>query len=156
LAVDKETKQFNIEPIFPCKSLWDFSKKEEYDSILHNWQMSFQVLDYKEKNFLDLVDDNNLPTIPTYTKGSSWLNHLGHSNFLCARVTRAITNHAPIGEKESFACRCGDYPIKSRNHILYSCRRFNKYWNPNRESLKNFVAFLESNPGAFSFHQGIT
>jgi len=37
LVVDQETKQFNIEPSFPCKSSWDFSKKEECDSILQNW-----------------------------------------------------------------------------------------------------------------------
>ena len=32
--------------------------------------MTFQALDYKEKNFLDLNNDNNLPTRPTYSKGS--------------------------------------------------------------------------------------
>ena len=44
--------------------------------------MTFQVSDYNKKNFLDLVNDNNLPIIPTYIKGSLWLNHLGHSNSL--------------------------------------------------------------------------
>jgi len=163
LVVDQETKQFNIEPSFPCKSSWDFSKKEKCDSILQNWQMTSQASDYKGKNFLDLVDDNNLPTMPTYTKEGSWLNLLEQFNSLCVRATRAITNHAPIGEywfrffpKEPFACPCRDYPMESRNHILYGCRRFNKYWNPNRESLKSFVAFLEFNPEAFSFHEGIT
>ena len=30
--------------------------------------MTFQVLDYKENNFLNLINDDNLPTKPTYTK----------------------------------------------------------------------------------------
>ena len=36
LAVDKKTKQLKINPIFLCKSSWDFSKKEEYNIILKN------------------------------------------------------------------------------------------------------------------------
>jgi len=63
---------------------WDFSKKEKYDSILQNWQMTFQALDYKGNNFLDLINDNNLPTKPTYTKDGTWLKQSGHTNTLCA------------------------------------------------------------------------
>jgi len=83
LAVDKEIKQLNIDPIFLCKLSWDFSKKEECDSILQNWQMIFQASDYKGNNFLDLVNDNNSPIRPTYSKEEAWLKHLGHSNSLC-------------------------------------------------------------------------
>ena len=53
---------------------------------------------------------------------------------LCTRATRVVTNHASIEKyclrffpKELFACSCGEYSIKSRNHILHNCRRFNKY-----------------------------
>ena len=82
LAVNKETKQFNIDPIFSYKS-WDFSKKEECDSILQNWQMTFQALNYKGNNFLDLTNGNSYHTKPTYTKNSTWLKHFEHSNTLC-------------------------------------------------------------------------
>ena len=126
--------------------------------FIRNWQMTFQASDFKGRNFLDLFDNDNSPTKPTYTKGGSWLKHFGHSNSLCTRATRAITNHAPIGEyrlrffpKESFVCPCGEYSIETRNHIIYKCRRFDNYWNPNRESLKNFVAFLKFNPGLKNF-----
>jgi len=109
--------------------------------------MTFQASEYKERHFLDL---NNNDVKPTYTKGGTWLNLIGYSNTLCTGVTRAIMNHAPIGEywlrsfpRGPFACSCREYPIKSRNHILHNCRRYNKYWDPNRESLKNFIAFLE-------------
>jgi len=60
--------------------------------------MTFQASDRKGNHFLDLVDDNLNIIEPAYTKGGSWLQVFGHSNSLCARATRAITNHAPIGE----------------------------------------------------------
>ena len=41
LTVDKETKQLKTDSIFLCKSLRYFSKKEECDIILKNWQMTF-------------------------------------------------------------------------------------------------------------------
>ena len=82
-------------------------------------------MDYKRKNFLDLNNNNNLPTKPTYLKDSVWLKYIKHSNTLCTHAIRAITNHAPISKyhlkffpKKSFAYLCREYPIKSRNHIL--------------------------------------
>jgi len=60
--------------------------------------MTFQALDGKGKHFLDLLD-NELNVIElSYTKGGPWLQSSGHSNLLCTRTARAITNHAPIGE----------------------------------------------------------
>ena len=113
--------------------------------------MTFQALDYKRKNFLDLNDDDNLPTRPTYSKGGAWLKYFGHSNMLCAQIMPQLANII-----SGFTCLCGEYPIKTRNHILYSCRHYRKYWNPKRDSLKDITAFLEFNPGVFSFHEGIT
>jgi len=34
-VVDKETKQFKYASIFPCKSSWNFNKKEKSDSIIN-------------------------------------------------------------------------------------------------------------------------
>ena len=59
-----------MDPITLYKLLQDFLKKEEYDLILNNWQMTFQVSEYKRKNFLDLIDDDNLIIKPIYMKGS--------------------------------------------------------------------------------------
>jgi len=39
--VDKETKAFNLTPFLPCKSSWDFSKKNKSDDILNAWKMTF-------------------------------------------------------------------------------------------------------------------
>ena len=57
--------------------------------------MRFQASDSKENNFLDLVDNDFNTIEPSYIKGGPWLQAFGHSNYLCARATRAITNHVP-------------------------------------------------------------
>jgi len=90
-------------------------------------------------------------------------SNFGHSNSLCARVMRVITNHALIGEyrlrffsREDFSCLCGLYPIKTQKYILHKCRRFNEYWNPRRDSLSHFILFLEFNPNVFVSTNPIT
>ena len=72
--------------------------------------------------------------------------------------TQAITNHAPIGEfrlrffpNEDFKCPCNEYSIETRRHILHECQRFNRYWNPRRDSISHFIMFLIHNPKAFAF-----
>jgi len=123
----------------------------------------FQVSDLKGNQFLDLVDrDNNLLEL-LHIKGSLWLQNFSHSNSLCVRATRAITNHAPIGEyrlrffpNKEFKCLYDQYPIKSRQYILYECKRFNEYWNSQKNSITHFVMFLERNHNAFAFSNDIT
>jgi len=153
---------FNLIPLCPCKNSWDFSKKCESDDILNIWKMTFQASNFKENQFLDLLDNDNNIIEPSYIKGGLWLKVFGHLNSLCTCATRAITNHAPIGEyrlrffpREEFKCLCGRYPIESRHHILHECGRFNGYWNPRRDSLNYFVMFLAFNPKAFSFSNQI-
>jgi len=120
--------------------------------------MTFQASDGKGKQFLDLPDDNSNAIELSYIKEEPWLQAFGQLNSLCVHVTRAINNHAPIGEyrlrffpREEFKCPCGVYPIESRRHILHNCSRFNSYWNPRRNSLSHFVMFLKTNPNAFTF-----
>ena len=120
--------------------------------------MTFQVSDGKWSNFLYLIDNNYEEIKLSYIKGGLWLQAFGHSNLLCARAIRAITNHALIGEyclrffsNEDFSCPCSDFPIKSRRHVLFDCKRHNGYWNPRRDLLCHFVLFLIANPKAFTF-----
>ena len=157
--VDKDSKSFVVTPSFPSKTSWEFCKKSDSDELINLWKMTFQASDGKGKNFLELLDDDLNVIEPSYTKGGLWLQLVGHSNLLCARATRAITNHAPIGEyrlrffpKEEFSCPCNEYPIESRRHILHDCKRFNGYWNPRRDTLKHFIMFLNANPNAFAFN----
>ena len=156
--VDKDSKSFNLTPFFSCKISWDYYKKINSDNIINQWKVTFQASDGKERQFLDLVDDNLNIIEPMYTKGGSWLQVFSHSNSLCARATRAITNHTPIGEyrlrffsNKEFKCPCSNYPIESRRYILHKYLRFNRYWNPRRDSLSHFTMFLIANPYAFAF-----
>ena len=96
--------------------------------------MSFHMMDLKEKHFLDLIDDNLKPIDSMYIKNGPWINYLGLFNFLYTRVTRAITNYAPIDEycirffpNKDFSCLYRMYLIESRQHILHEYRRFNNY-----------------------------
>ena len=120
MLVDKETKKFNLIPVFSYKVSWNFNKKEECNNIIRNWQIISQTLD-KGNHFIELLDDNFNIIIPIYTEGSSWIIYFGHLNFLYIRATRAIINHAPIGEyhlrffpRENFSCLYRSYPIQSR------------------------------------------
>jgi len=96
-AIDMENKHFHPQPLYLYKLSWDFSKKSRCDNILSSWKMTF-YLDLKGHHFLDLCNEDNNPLEPTYVKGKLWLKYFGHSNSLCAKVTRAIVNHATIGK----------------------------------------------------------
>jgi len=157
--VDRDSKSFLVTPSYPTKLSWDFCKKSDCDELNKLWKMTFQASDRKGNHFLDLLDDDLNVIEPSYTRGGPWLQAFGHLNSLCARTTRAITNHAPIGEYRlqffpnmDFVCPCNNYPIESRRHILHNCRRFNGYWNPRRDTLKHFVMFLTFNLNAFTFN----
>ena len=155
--VDKDSKSFNLTPSYLYKTSWDYYKKLDSDDIIKQWKMTFQALGGKEKYFLNLLDDNFDTIEPAYTKEGPWLQVFGHSNLLCTQAMRAITNHTPIREfhlrffsNKDFKCPCS-YPIESRRHILYKCKRFNGYWNPRRDSLNHFTMFLIMNPHTFAF-----
>ena len=88
--MNKEIKSFNLLPIFSCKYLWDFDRKCEYNKILDNWKIIFQVSDTKGQQFLKLLN-NNLNSIELlYAKDGPWLKLFGHSNLLYARTSRVI------------------------------------------------------------------
>ena len=70
-AVDKETKAFNPTSLFSYKTSWDFSKKRKSDNIINVWKMTFQALDLKGKQFLDLLDNNNNIIKLSYVKEDS-------------------------------------------------------------------------------------
>ena len=158
LNTDKDSKSFLPTPSYPFKISWDYCKKINSDKSINLWKMMFQASDGKGNNFLDLLDNDYNSIEPSYIKGGPWLQAFGHSNSLCTQATRAITNHTPIGEywlrffpNLDFSCPCNNYSIKSRRHILHECTRFNRYWNPRRDSLNHFVMFLIANPNAFTF-----
>jgi len=96
--------------------------------------MIFQASDVKDHYFINLLNENSNPIKLYAVKDSPWLKFFGHSNSLYARATRAIINHAPIGEYQlrffvwkEFKFLCSLYPIELRHHILHECRHFNNY-----------------------------
>ena len=81
-----------------------------------------------------LLDNNPNIIKLIYSKEELWLMYSGHSDLLCAKASRAIVNYTPISEyclrffpRKDFACFYTLYPIKTRRHILYRCKRYNNY-----------------------------
>ena len=127
------------------------------------WKIIFQVSNTRDRNLLNLLDNDLYLLKLLYIKGDLQIKYFGHLNSLCARATKAIINHTPIGEYHlSFfsliktSVMCSDYPIELRHHILHDYRRFNNYWNLRRDIISHFVFFLELNSNYFSFGESIT
>jgi len=51
MVVDKKTKHLKIDSVSPRKSLWEFSKKEECDSIVQKKTNNFPSIGIQEKKF---------------------------------------------------------------------------------------------------------
>ena len=94
-----------------------------------------------------------------YAKGGGWLPFIGESVTLCARATRAILNHAPIGEfrqrffpAECTQCLCGHCQVETHRHIFANCRWFAYFpLTDLAPTVKDFVKFLKEHPNAFAF-----
>ena len=41
LLVNKKSKYLRTNHVFPSETSWEFSKKEEYNTIINKWQMYF-------------------------------------------------------------------------------------------------------------------
>jgi len=82
--------------ITPYKLSWHYSMKDKCDLIIWNYKITFQASDFKRNHFLKLFDNDYLSIEPVYTKNGAWLKSIRHSNSLCVRTIRVITNHAPI------------------------------------------------------------
>ena len=128
-------------------------------SCLDTWRTAFNCLTVQGHYFLTLRGKNCKPLQPSYSKGGSWLTHFGQLVTLCARVTRAILNHAPIGEyKQCFfpteytQCLYGHCQVETWWHIFANCSRFaySLLIDPS-PSIKDFVNFLKEHPSVFAF-----
>ena len=67
---------------------------------------------------------------PSDPNGGEWPEHIGEMAPACARATRTLLNHTPIGECRRFfpwekiACPCSESQIEPRFHILHGCNSF--------------------------------
>jgi len=66
-SVDKETKKFNLTPIYPCKMLWESSRSS---GKLSECQGS------RGKNFLNLLNNDRTIIKPSYMKGGPGSSNL--------------------------------------------------------------------------------
>ena len=103
----------------PATSI-DFLCSKSVISCLDTWRTSFNRPTIQGQHFLPLRDRNRRFLQPSNSKGGSWLPHIGQSVTLCARATRAILNHAPIGEyrqrffpAEYIQCLCGHCQVET-------------------------------------------
>jgi len=60
--------------------------------------MFFQALDYKGRQFLELLNSDLNPLELSTKNSSPWLKQFGYFNSLCARAIRVVVNHAPTGK----------------------------------------------------------
>ena len=124
--------------------------------------MTFQTLDKKGNHFLKLLDNENKLLELIYSKNRTWLKYFEHSNLLCMRAIRVIVNHTLIGKyrlrffsQKNFKYSYSNYLIKTRHHIFYNYKRYNKYWNQRKNTISHFTLFLEFNSSAFLFGEYI-
>ncbi|KAF9441262.1 hypothetical protein P691DRAFT_626154, partial [Macrolepiota fuliginosa MF-IS2] len=117
--------------------------------------------DYRGHTFLNLKSGDK-DILPTYINGGGWLPHMGSDTKLCMRLTRCITNHAPIGSFQQrfflgqydMSCPCG-HELEMREHILNKCPLYERQWTNQERFQINTIAglaeFLQDNPKAFTF-----
>ena len=137
----------------------DFLYSKSVMSCLDTWRILFNCSTIQGWHFLPLRDRNQWFLQSSYSKEGSWLLYIGQLVTLCARATRAILNHAPIGEyKQRFfpaectQCPCGHYQVETCWHIFANYLRFAHSLLIDPSLLvKDFVDFLKEHPDAFAF-----
>ena len=105
---------------YPATSL-DALQSKSAAACLDVWRTSFAHPSSQGRHFLLLKGGIKNLLQPFYAKGRGWLLFIGKSVTLCARVTRAILNHAPIEEfrqrfflAERTQCPCGHCQVGTR------------------------------------------
>jgi len=96
-AVDLETKASNPTPVYPCKMSWDYSKKTKCDDILNNWKMTFQALDGKGNQFLNLLDDTLNCSMPKENLSFNCLDTQTRYVHMCPEQSQIMLQLENIG-----------------------------------------------------------
>jgi len=82
--VDKEIKKFDLIPLYPSKTSWNFNKKKKCDNIIKEWHLDSKLSNLKKKNFLELLSNNFSEIKLLYKNRGPWLENFGFSNLLYA------------------------------------------------------------------------
>ncbi|KAF9442632.1 hypothetical protein P691DRAFT_681062, partial [Macrolepiota fuliginosa MF-IS2] len=150
-------------PAQPFRTTTGYLRKQSTDFALMEWKCDYERdPSYKGHHFMEHKDQHGAFLQPSYINGGTWLSTAaGQDANLCARMTRCITNHAPIGSfRQRFfpgryvnSCPCGA-ELETREHIIQDCPLYERHQrdmaNP-YDNLAKLIEFLEDNPSAFSF-----
>jgi hypothetical protein len=147
-------------PERPFVSL-NFARKRVTDSCKEAWKTSFTTAAYRGRSFLDFNGSNDKPLAPSYADGGTWLQHLDNTR-LCARVCRAILDHAPHGvfrmrfhiEGNLHCGYCRSGAIQSRQHLISRCSTLAcpRTFEGTPLYLPQFIEYLKDNYWLFSFN----
>ena len=116
--------------------------------------------DYLGHNFLRLREPNGKQIRPMYSNGGAYLRWVNHENTLCARYTRAILNHAPLGDYmhrfnipgyDTHECECGCPGRQQNRHHIFTWCGVLLTNNSDPRFIQELVDYLEENPKAFAF-----
>jgi hypothetical protein len=147
-------------PERPFVSL-NFACKRVTGSCKEVWKTSFTTAAYRGSSFLDFNGSNDKPLSPSYADGGMWLQHLDNTR-LCARVCRAVLDHAPHGvfqmrfkiEGDLYCGYCRSGAIQSRQHLISRCSTLARPRNFEGMPLyfPHFIEYLKDNYWLFSFN----
>jgi len=131
LRVDTESKQ-QVPSTYaiPCKTSWEFCRKEECDPLIRQWQMYSQATNWKGAT---------IPWSHRQWRGS-------HRPILCqgrrlAQILRTLSitvcqshsyDHEEYRQRffpnEPKTCSCDNTTVEMREHIIYNCPLYDKSW----------------------------
>jgi ribonuclease HI len=115
----------------------NFCREKSSVQNLDHWDNMFNDPKYCGSNFLHLWGKEGKMPQPSSHKGGKWLQAFGSDVRLCARVSRAILNHAPIGDyrqhfhvgDRNYRCSCRKITLlrdmrvlETRHHLLTNCK----------------------------------
>lgn len=127
--------------------------------MLDDWQVLFQSPADHGCSFCMLFDSADRPLAPLHLSGASWLQHTGGCHGTAARLTQAVSRHAPIGSyhvrffvDELISCPHCHAILKTVDHIIYKCPHYLRA-SPLVACLPHrwLLTFLTDNPEAFAF-----
>jgi hypothetical protein len=157
----------------------NFCREKSSAQNLDWWDNMFNNPKYRGSNFLHLWGKEGKIHRPSSHKGGKWLQAFGSDVQLCACASRAILNHAPIGEyrqqfhmgDRNYRCLCRTntplrdmHVLETRHHLLTNCKHVSYpdygrwgalpgQWRPPPLSLEEFLKLLKENTKLFAFNK---
>ena len=169
-AVDRLASNVPTSNDLPWGALWQHFLDEHMAKANKHWQALASLPSYHGRYWFN-VRRNRKPFQPAIkNKGTKhhFLDMVDNNPKELARITRALTGHAPIGEYyanrrerfpdiETLCTNCTEGTMQTCAHILTSCPHYSihlpplQVWTSKRNNDSLFRAFLKENGTAFTF-----